>query len=128
MDTVEQAVEEIVESIRKMRASAEELVKTVLRDKTQPLDKRWELLVKLSEVGVLPEQAFGDGYIDDVFGLDPYDDMYMERHQTYNYVEFLQYKLVEAFEEDESELAPEKIAEWKEKVLAAGYGSFTYDW
>lgn len=124
------------------------LVQEFLKDTSFPLEDRWALLKK--SASLLPTESFGDGNVE-VLGIDsPYDELNFERRETFNYSE-LDERLIENFADAKAVLAePEKYPyhtfwspvanaekwsaysahydEWREAVLARGYGSFTYDW
>lgn len=116
-----------VASIQEMQAQIDARVKEVLselKDTSVPLDERWEAFIKISEKVKLPIQSYGDGFVDYLGdNMTLYDDFYIERHQTVKYVD-----MAEQFDELETEISAENIAEWKEKVLQSGYGAFIHDW
>lgn len=92
------------------------------------LDSRWNLFIELTKMGILPTETYGDGHVD-VFSnnASPYDDLYVERHETQSYQSTLEL-IEERIEEEDSNYPADKLDDWKEAVLAAGYGSWTFDW
>lgn len=96
----------------------------ILKDRSLPLDERWSVFLDVAEF--LPNDRYGDGHIDTLdSSRNMYDYFYMDRHQTESYKDFWEH-LQERVDED-VDLGWD-LREWREKVLAAGYGSFTYDW
>lgn len=102
-----------------------------LKDQSIPLDERWEAFEILVNGSVLTStELYGDGFIDTlrVEGkreLTLYDDFYIERHETTSYTRFLE-RILDVFQGDGLDML--SLAKWKEKVLASGYASFTFDW
>lgn len=97
---------------------------TIITDETLALETRWEIYSTLCKFKILVnDEIYGDGHID-VLGnnLTVYDNFYIERHETFDYVD-----LLERIEQSDS-LPKENLREWKEAVLQGGYSSFTYDW
>ncbi len=101
------------------------------KDTTKPLDERWAVFVKLVDANILPNEIYGPRFLNECFGrrVNVYDECGMERHETMTYSEFYR-RLVEweQKDEDESKFDSAKLDHWREKILQAGYGSFTYDW
>lgn len=102
--------------------------KSVLKNKSIPLDERWDSFTKLVESGVLNDiENYGDGFVDTLkLGsggeLTPYDDFYIERHETSLYTD-----LFEKIDED-PEIDLDSVVKWKEEVLSKGSAGFVYDW
>lgn len=98
-------------------------------DKNETLEDRWKLFSLLTPY--LPDEDMTDGYLD-ILDMTPYDDFYIERHQTKHFIDIAQElelgEWVTQEDLDEKGITPEKVAAWKEAVLADGCGSFTYDW
>lgn len=90
------------------------------------LDKRWRAFTIISKQVKMPCKTYGDGFIDILSDNGSlYDDFYIERYQTMDYVnmyESIQEKL------EEGEYNQENVDEWREAVLQSGYGSFIHDW
>jgi hypothetical protein len=110
-------------------------VDTYLKDKTIPLDERWEAFKTAAEM--LPLEPYSDGDCETLLGSAAYDSG-IERHQTMDYPTLYDWYLdrvneKELYPEDEDEynanLPSQQVAdEWREQVLARGYGSFQNDW
>ena len=132
-------------SVELLKASAVELVEKKkfldsaientlhhLKDKSIPLQERWEVYTTLVEDNIINNNdPYGDGFID-VLGsnLTPYDHFYVEKHQTFSFTSVYE-TIMDADEEWNKDLfeAREKNLEaWQEAVLQSGYSSFTYDW
>ena len=96
---------------------------TYLSDTSIRLEDRWHSYEEAVRKEFLTAtKSYGDGYIT-LLGLDnPYDDLGMERHETSTFPEILD------MIEHEQGISDEQVAAWKEKVLASGYASFTFDW
>lgn len=117
-------------------AKAAYLAETVpkLTDKSIPLDERWEMYKKLVEEGCLPEDGYSDGFITTltyVDGGEPtlYDDFHMDRNESKTFPRMYEIILEDEIDADEGgKYTPESITEWREEVLASGYGSFENDW
>lgn len=104
------------------------------------LDDRWEYFLKASPL--LETESYGDGHYD-ILSPDGclYDDIYCERHMTKTYASMDEQVLDTMSEADVYTNDPwqQKRAtkgmrwrahynEWREAVIKAGYGAFTYDW
>lgn len=105
-----------------------------LKDKSIPLDERWEAFEILVNGNVFNKiETYGDGYIDTLVRVDGkestlYDNFYIERHETTKFPDMLEKILEPAWKTNEMEYTPESIVKWKEKVLASGNSGFTNDW
>lgn len=94
-----------------------------LKETSVPLDERWDAFTELVSNNIfVKNKSFGDGFVD-----SPYDVFYMERGSTK--------KFTSAYEQllNKDQNYPEPGSDidldlWREKVLASGYSSFTYDW
>lgn len=98
------------------------LLLAYLADTSISLDDRWYSYGHAVHKKYLTaNESYGDGYIT-LLGLDnPYDDLHMERHTTTDFYDILSYV-------DKPVLDDGQVTFWKEKVLASGYASFTFDW
>lgn len=100
-----------------------------LKDKSIPLDDRWEVYTKLVEANVLVKDAsYGDGYLEDLDynHMSLYDDFYTDRGASLRFIDM--YERMTENPEDFTEQARANLPKWQERVLESGYSSFTYDW
>lgn len=98
-----------------------ERVRQVLNDTTIDLNVRWDLFEQSH--AILPTESFGDGYVETLSSkFTLYDDFYVDRYQTCDYVDMYE-KVTTELEVDQ-----ENIDKWRELVLKSGYGSFEHDW
>ena len=101
-----------------------------LKDTTISLEERWDAFVLLVNKNIfVNEQSYGDGFLSEVFGNDKvslYDDFNMDRGQTMTFPEVWESML--DMDEGETYEDPFKQSEWRERVLASGFSSFTHDW
>lgn len=96
-----------------------------LKDTSIPLQERWDAYTQLCQHNILvKDRGYGDGFIS-ILDLNGtlYDDFYMERGNTKDFVD-----MYEQILESDEEYTEENIEKWQEAVLASGYSSFTYDW
>ena len=121
---------EIVKAIKGDLDNALDMLIDELKNKDLDLDERWAAYVDLVNDSVITKtELYGDGYIDTLGDFTLYDDFYVERHETETFINILERLQDKMADEDDDELTtPEKIIEWKEKVLASGYASFEHDW
>lgn len=121
---------EIVKAIKGDLDNALDMLIDELKNKDLDLDERWAAYVDLVNDSVITKtELYGDGYIDTLGDFTLYDDFYVERHETETFINILERLQEKMDDEDDDELTtPEKIIEWKEKVLASGYASFEHDW
>jgi hypothetical protein len=119
-----ETIARIIATAKQSRIDVQEILREgVLTDKATPLGERWEMFVAMEDAGLLPCESYGDGYVEDLIeGGSLYDDFYVERHETMSYPEMLERAV------NETTPSEETIIAWKEKVLACGNGSFTFDW
>lgn len=118
---------EMLESLTLIKQSQAAIalgITDLLKNKDFPLEDRWELL--LNSEDLLSTETYGDGEIEiltrDGKSVTPYDDFYIEKCQTKYYSD-----MWETIIEGEPD-AYGNVDEWREAVLARGYGSFIYDW
>ena len=100
-----------------------------LKNKSIPLDERWEVYKDLVESKILVNvESFGNGYVDFLEGAAEfllYEDFNIERHETTSFINLYD-QVIEM--EDEKKPTEESIIEWQEQVLASGYSAFCFDW
>jgi hypothetical protein len=113
----------IVEAAKQELDEAVGLVlKQIQNVEGESLDERWKAYVKIHEL--LPAETYGDGFIEDInTRWTIYDDFYIERHETVDYPTMYQ-RIKDMLGVKQSEA----LDMWRERVLATGDGSFTYDW
>lgn len=134
MQNPQEVVDQLIDSINSSKKAAIELGQKMINDPVAPLTQRWELFVRLVEAGILPEETYGDGFIDELDeNATLYDDFNVERHETVTYPGMYS-RMLKGGEWDSVNKVGTPMYDasmmdaWREKVLAAGYGSFTYDW
>lgn len=95
-------------------------VQQVFRDTDVPLEERWEGFTAMARVGLLPIEFFGTGrleLLDQTFSLA--DDFRVLRHTTMTFQQL--YNLLKGREATDLDI-------WRQEIMNAGYGSFTFDW
>lgn len=121
---------DIIEQHKQVQAQLDTAL-TVLKDISIPLDQRWDRYTELVQSGAFNRNdPYGDGEIDTLgTNMTLYDDFYIERGETTNFIDMYE-RVMEAEEEYDEVLfaAQANITKWQEAVLASGYSSFTYDW
>ena len=99
-----------------------------LKDTNIPLDERWAAFGELCKAKVITKIAqYGDGFVDTLYKNGScYDDFHIEKYQTSYYFDMA----CDGFESwnDTPAPTPNRIAKWKEEVLASGDAGFKYDW
>jgi len=120
---------EVIKAIKGDLDNALDMLIDELKNTDLDLDERWSAYVDLVNDNVLTNtELYGDGYIDILGDFTLYDHFHIERRETVTFVSILEH-LEEMIEDDEEDVTtPEKIIEWKEKVLASGFASFEFDW
>ena len=130
-----------VDLLVKEENEVKEQLTNAFKDKSIPLDERWELFVKTpvhlkkNERHYVEFATFKEGGYD----FQWYDDFYIERYETVNLV-----RVVEKVEKEMSYIGQHgystrplfqsffdddnKIIRLKEEILQRGIGSFTNDW
>lgn len=114
--------------LSEIREEVEDVKDRYLTNKAVPLEERWGVYKVMCRKRILvANDIYGDGYVDELSahdGTEPtiYDDFYIERYQTEQYVDLYDSII------DDGAYTSESIAAWQEKVLASGKSSFTYDW
>ena len=126
-------IEGFAKVVAELQAKQAELTRQVkeeltpsLADKNVPLDDRWKMFIRLVTLKLLPEQSYGDGYVE-VLGskYSLYDDFHIERYQTVDYEQMWEW-ISDSYRGKKFEGAA--VDKWREQVLASGYGSFVHDW
>jgi hypothetical protein len=129
-------VYEVLEVAGQLKEALERFQKETLTNKEAfTLDERWAAYEKVAEY--MPTESYSDGDCETLLGVPAYDAG-IERYQTMDYPALYEWYLdrvneKELYPEDEDEynanLPSQEVAdEWRERVLAAGYGSFEHDW
>lgn len=127
-------VTEKIDRFNDLRLDLRKSVQVYIVDKSQSLDARWEVF--LGAENALPWKNYSDGYIEDTFEVTNYD-FGLERYTTMSYNDLAE-RLEEGFWDykehgnDDEYFTWHKRADlydtWRETVLEAGFGGFTYDW
>lgn len=110
---------------------------TVLMNKELPLEERWNAYLEIEKF--LPNNSYGEGYIEKLGWECVYIGFGIDRYQTRSFsciYECIQDNLedMKEYPEDDKyfdqyrKLTPEQLDAWREAVLESGYGSFTNDW
>jgi hypothetical protein len=123
---------ELTDKLNKARAAQKadlNTLQTMLKDKSKPLDERWDAYVALVENNVLVNNdGYGDGCIYALaHNLTLYNDFYIDKHETASYPDMYE-KIMDETASENLIAARVNIDAWREEVLASGYSSFTYDW
>jgi hypothetical protein len=113
-----------------LKSSLDEGAKEIaefLKDTRISLDERWNAYEVLVKAGILvSEELYGDGFVDVLSNsLTLYDDFYVERRETLQYLDMLE-RIMD--NEDLFDQVEHSLPAWKEKVLQSGYTQFVYDW
>lgn len=110
---------EALKELQKNKTELEEKAKLFIKDKSKPLDDRWELFVMLelgqSEFYFQPK-VIGDTCL--------YDDFGINRYQTYD----VDYLHTVCLENEYFEEGSEKERLFKEQCLEEGVYTFIHDW
>jgi hypothetical protein len=106
---------------------------SVLTNKSISLEERWEAYLCVEDH--LPTESYGDGYIEKLGWDCAYDDLHLEKYQTREFSAI--WSMIQECRSDMGdpeyykkylELTEEQLDEWREAVLASGFGRFIYDW
>ena len=95
----------------------------VITDPSIPLEERWNMFVSV------PEMHDYSTYSVDLPGckVDWYNDLYVERHEICDLVEFITTVERGDYADDHPEWT-DHIPAWKEYCLTNNYGRFCFDW
>jgi len=111
----------LVNEIGNLRDHLIDQYRKFIADNTRPLNERWEAFELVDEY--LPTDNWGDGFIDILEpGSTLYDEFYMERRESSSYKDLWD-RIV-----DRGTYSEDVLNTWREEVIAAGCGSFRYDW
>ena len=116
MNKAKQLTELLKQSTK--QADKNKQVQKIIRDKTIPLENRWELYTIAVSTNYLVDEDsyyFCPGHIDDIEDIG-YDGE--NRHGNYDYSSIFDYN---SFTEEEKIII-------KEDILQDGHSSWTYDW
>lgn len=106
------------------------LVQQYIKDDKIDLNLRWEMFELAHSAHLLPERSYIQ-HIDafDAADVSWYDDFYKERYTLVKWVDIVE-RIEDAEGSFQSKLMELKknLSEIRAQILAAGYGSFTYDW
>lgn len=121
-----------IQKLKETKAEVANNFAEYIKDKEIPLETRWTAFIENGDI--LPVELYGDGYLDWLSdNMTMYDDFYVDRGQTYLYSDMWE-RLTEILYDGaknmiaENNITQETVDEWREKVLASGYGGFEYDW
>lgn len=124
------------------------LFEEYIKDKSIPLDERWETFKKANN-GLSYHKPFWVDFPGDEHEISWYDDFSIERYETVNLVQFLEDTLPEMIrdlEEDGKDIDPTdtfyinfyerrkylfsrfNLNDWKEYILSINTKSAEYDW
>lgn len=119
------SMSEILKSIKEDFSAIKAKIDTIdLTDGSVPLDDRWEIFVSLSNMGLLPNNNEHDGFAD-IFD-DNCEAWSITKFETSSYSDL--YDTTIFYKTENGSYTQEQADEWREAVLADGFGSFTYDW
>lgn len=96
------------------------------KDKTIPLEDRWEVFAESSNKEVFNnlENRCWNSKVLDKIGLEWYDDFGIERYTTGEFVD-----IIEIVKRNyKNKLTHELVDELKEEMLQSGYSGFVFDW
>jgi hypothetical protein len=111
--------------------------KNTLANKDIDLETRWASYLAVEKF--LPIDPYSYGFIDKLSWQSPYDDLGMDRYQTRsfsqvwemiqeNLADMINYEETDTYFDQYRKLTAEQMNDWREAVLASGFGGFTNDW
>lgn len=109
-------------------ADRNEEVREVIKDKTIPLEERWSVYTKSVDSGYLYSRdgrCFVPPSLDRQHDFTLYDSSYVDRYQTYCYIDLFLY-----FEQDGKSLEDSKelVDTIKEEIMETGNSHWENDW
>lgn len=121
-----EAIENSFKAIEDLAEGSRKDFGDLIKDKSVPLDERWELFCRAPDSIKLHDRWIHEFKWEEKHqAISWYDDFYMDRHQTVD-----MQAIIEIMEENESgtEYSEEMILDMKEEILDKNLGSFCNDW
>lgn len=128
---------ELKESLKEFQSIATDLAKQCMefcKDENRSVGERWEVFKDAPNKSFKPFQEIPDARMVGMDGdeFSPYDDWYLDRHQTFDVVE-----RIEDWERDMNgtwkngwvqKLSPDILDKWKNYYMVRYIGSWKHDW
>lgn len=121
---------ELIAALVKQKKTLEEQAQVVMnelvRDKEKDFEERWGAFLNLANADLLPQESYGDGYVDELdANYTMYDNFYCERYQTMYYSDMWDTVQDKVHRGNVTQASADA---WREAVMLDGHGSFRYDW
>lgn len=106
-----------------------ECLKRYFTDISFSLEDRWDVFSEATSSGVydhIHNWVWHSSTIEDILGLNWYDDLYTERYQTRHFIDVIE--MLEDREDYGTPITKDQIDAIKEEMLKSGYTGFIFDW